>query len=101
MFVLSPEADMRSGELQVLRKNAFWFADGEARQRLTKGSLANKGRLVLRRRRTGRTRIIVESQRNGDFSVADSQWCCAVPVLPDEFCTQLAHYRPPLSNGEA
>jgi hypothetical protein len=29
-------------------ENAFWFADREARQRLTKGFLANKGRSVLR-----------------------------------------------------
>lgn len=33
MFLLSPEADMRPGNLQaqVQRKNAFWFADREAR----------------------------------------------------------------------
>jgi hypothetical protein len=40
---------------------------------LTKGSLANKGRSVLRFRRTGRTRIIAKSQGNGGFSLADSQ----------------------------
>ncbi len=75
MFLLSPEADMRPGDLQaqVPWTNAFWFADREARQRLTKGSLANKGRSVLRLRRTGRTRIIAESQGNGGFSLADSQ----------------------------
>jgi len=75
MFLLSPEADMRPGDLQaqVPWKNAFWFADREARQRLTKGSLANKGLSILRLRRTGRTRIIAESQGNGGFSLADSQ----------------------------
>lgn len=49
----------------------FWFADWEARQRLTKGFLANKGGSVLRLRRTGRTQIIAESQANGGFSLAD------------------------------
>jgi hypothetical protein len=75
MFLLSPEADMPSGDLQaqVPWTNAFWFADREARQRLTKGSLANKGGSVLRLRRTGRTQIIAESQGNGGFSLADSQ----------------------------
>ena len=50
MFLLSPEADMRPGDLQaqVPWTNAVWFADREARQRLTKGFLANKGRSVLR-----------------------------------------------------
>ena len=64
MFLLSPEADMRPGNLQaqVLEKNAFWFADREARGRLTKGFLANGGRSVLRLRRTRRTRIIAESK---------------------------------------
>ncbi len=43
MFLLSPEADMRPDDLQaqVPWTNAFWFADREARQRLTKGSLRN------------------------------------------------------------
>jgi hypothetical protein len=37
MFLLSPEADVLPDDLQarVSRKNAFWFADREARQRLT------------------------------------------------------------------
>jgi hypothetical protein len=37
MFLLSPEADMHPGDLQaqVPWRNAFWFADREARQRLT------------------------------------------------------------------
>ena len=75
MFLLSPEADMRTGNLQaqVPRKNAFWFADRDARRRLTKGFLANGDRSILRLRRTSRTRIIAESQRNGGFSLADSQ----------------------------
>ena len=66
---------MRPGNLQdqVPWTNAFWFVDREARQRLTKGFLANKGRSVLRLRRTDRTRIIAESQGNGGFSLADSQ----------------------------
>src|SRR5712671_6378632 len=65
MFLLSPEADMRPGNLQaqVPRKNAFWFADRDARGRLTKGFLANGGRSVLRLRRTSRTRTIAESQK--------------------------------------
>ena len=73
MFLLSPEADMRPGDLQaqVPWTNAFCFADREARQRLTKGSLANKGCSELRLGRTGRTLIIAESQRNGGFSLAD------------------------------
>ena len=75
MLLLSPEADMRPSDLQaqVPWTNAFWFADREARQRLTKGSLANKGRSVLRLRRTGRTRTIAESQGDVGFSLADSQ----------------------------
>jgi len=75
VFLFSPEADTRPGDLQaqVPWTNAFWFADREARQRLTKGSLANKGRSVLRLRRTGRTRTIARSQGNGGFSLADSQ----------------------------
>jgi hypothetical protein len=66
---------MRPGDLQaqVPWTNAFWFADAEARKRLTRGSLSNKSRSVLRPRRTGRTRIIAESQGNGGFSLADSQ----------------------------
>jgi hypothetical protein len=49
MFLLSPEADMRPGDLQArFRGNAFWFADGEARQRLPRGFLANKGRSAQR-----------------------------------------------------
>ena len=75
MFLLSPEADMRPDNLQaqVQQKNAFWLADREARGRLTKGFLANWGRSVMRLRRTGRTQVIAESQRNGGFSLADSQ----------------------------
>jgi hypothetical protein len=73
MFLLSPEADMRPGDLQArFRGNAFWFADGEARQRLPRGFLPNKGRSAQRLVRTGRTRIIAESQGNGGFSLADS-----------------------------
>ena len=66
---------MRPGDLQaqVPRKNAFWFADNEARQRLTKGALANKGRSVLRLRRTGRTGDYCGITGNGGFSLADSQ----------------------------
>jgi hypothetical protein len=66
---------MRPGNLQaqVPWTNALWFADREARQLLTKGSLANKGRSVLRLRRTDRTRIIAESQGNAGFPLADSQ----------------------------
>ena len=74
MFLLSPEADMRPGDLQArFRGNAFWFGDGEARQRLPRGFLPNKGRSARRLVRTGRTRIIAESQGNGGFSLADSQ----------------------------
>ena len=64
MFLLSPEADMRPSNLQaqVPEKNAFWFADREAKGCLTRGFLAKGGRSVLRLRRTGRTRIIAESQ---------------------------------------
>jgi hypothetical protein len=37
MFLLSAEADMRPGDLQaqVPWRNAFWFADREARQHLS------------------------------------------------------------------
>jgi len=75
MFLLSQEADMRPGDLQDQAPwtNAFWFAEREARLRLTKGFLANKGRFVLRLRRTDRTRIIAESQGNASFPLADSQ----------------------------
>jgi len=87
---------MRPGNLQaqVPRTNAFWFADRGARQRLTKGFLANKGRCVLRLRRTDRTRIIAESQGNASFPLADSQeivmyWSRADCLM--NFCTQSAH----------
>ena len=78
MFLLSPEADMRPGDLQarVLKfrgQMRFGLLIGRQYIVSTRGSPANKGRLVLRLRRTGRTRIIAESQRNGDFSLADSQ----------------------------
>lgn len=49
-------------QAQVPEKNAFWFADREAKGCLTRGFLAKGGRSVLRLRRTGRTRIIAESQ---------------------------------------
>jgi hypothetical protein len=66
---------MRPGDLQaqVPWTNVFWFADRQATQRLTKGSLPNKSRSLLRPRRTGRTRIVAESQGNGGSSLADSQ----------------------------
>jgi hypothetical protein len=87
---------MRLGNLQaqVPWTNAFWFADREARQRLTKGSLANKGRSVLRLRRTDRTRIIAESQGNAGFPLADSQSAIRSPspMLPENSRTQLAHW---------
>lgn len=87
---------MRPGSLQdqVPWTNAFWFADREARQRLTKGFLANKGRSVMRLRRTDRTRIIAESQGNASFQLADSP---VVVLFSSRHVgtnsgTQLAHY---------
>jgi hypothetical protein len=75
MFLLSPEADMRSGDLQAQFPwtNAFWFADREVRRRLTKGISGKQGRSVLRLQRTGGTRIVAESQGSGSFSLADSK----------------------------
>jgi len=86
---------MRPGDLQDQAPctNAFWFAEREARLRLTKGFLANKGRFVLRLRRTDRTRIIAESQGNASFPLADSQSMVlfSSPRCRHEFCTQVAH----------
>ena len=93
MFLLSPKADMHPADLQArvlkFRGQAFWFADREAIYRLTNGSPAN-----LRLRRTGRTRIIAESQGNEYFSLADSQswFCSVVGIAGTNSGTQLAHY---------
>ena len=75
MFFLSPEADMRPGDLeaQVPWNNAFWFADRGGKTASGGGISGNKGRPGLRLRRTCRTRIIAELQGNGGFSLADSQ----------------------------
>src|SRR5579872_771933 len=69
MFLLSPEADMRPGDLQaqVPWRTSFlvcWQEAETASDCPTKGSLANQGRSVLRLWPTGRTRIIAESQGN-------------------------------------